>query len=280
MRGWLKKLSGGDEERLAELELAMRGIVKAEYIEAERTLIAKAYEKYGVNCDYEDAVQLFRGPCEGECEGCAGLRRVAEYYNSEETEEGRGRTSLSGEVFVRFRVEKCERRLKAEAEAEYRRRLRRSGLPEGLLRVPLPERLKGIYESIIAGERWYWLRGRVGVGKTLVMVKAGSELVRRGVEVVYKGMSELSSELRGSGSESVMERMRGAEVLMIDDVGSEYSSEWVRAKVYEVVDGRYGRGRTTHFTSNEGIRDLAEWGIQGMRTGDRILALGKEVEIR
>lgn len=59
-----------------------------------------------------------------------------------------------------------------------------------------------------------------------------------------------------------------ADVLVLDDMGAEAPTDWVRSFMFELVDERYGSERTTIFTSNYHLNDLAR--RVGARVADRI----------
>ena len=47
-----------------------------------------------------------------------------------------------------------------------------------------------------------------------------------------------------------------AEVLVVDDFGTEKATQWVRDKFYQIVNSRYVERKITIFTSNEPIQGL------------------------
>ena len=47
-----------------------------------------------------------------------------------------------------------------------------------------------------------------------------------------------------------------AEVLVVDDFGTEKATQWVRDKFYQIVNSRYVKRKITIFTSNEPIQGL------------------------
>ncbi len=49
-----------------------------------------------------------------------------------------------------------------------------------------------------------------------------------------------------------------AEVLVVDDFGTEKATQWVRDKFYQIVNSRYVERKITIFTSNEPILVMAE----------------------
>lgn len=117
-------------------------------------------------------------------------------------------------------------------------------------------REKGIY--------WYYLSWWVGTGKTYCAVLAaliGITVFKR--TAFYISTEELWDRLRPSSDEYTLKETmfycRNAEILILDDLGQEKLSEWVRSKLMTIVDYRYRSKATTIFTSNRKFTDLQTW---------------------
>lgn len=76
---------------------------------------------------------------------------------------------------------------------------------------------------------------------------------------------------RGGGKD-LMERLTGARLLVIDDLGQERPSEWALERLYELADTRYGAGYPTIVTSNHGTHDL-EWHLEKAGSRERASAI-------
>ena len=108
------------------------------------------------------------------------------------------------------------------------------------------------------------LRGPRGTGKTHLMEAVGRELIARDMTVRYERVPALLSRIRSSYDRSYpevaeddMRRCHLAQLLMLDDLGSEKSSEWVQEKLFELIDERYGRGRLLIVSTNESYSSLS-----------------------
>ena len=108
-----------------------------------------------------------------------------------------------------------------------------------------------------ASEKGLLLIGPSGVGKTHLAVAALKELIQRGHNGLFCDYRELLKEIQGSynpASEStemkILEPVRTAEVLVIDDLGASKPSDWVRDIVGIVLNARYNENRTTIITTN------------------------------
>jgi DNA replication protein DnaC len=106
-------------------------------------------------------------------------------------------------------------------------------------------------------EQGLLLMGPSGVGKTHLAVAALKELIRRGHQGLFCDYRELLKEIQASynpASQStemgILEPVRTAEVLVLDDLGATKPSDWVRDIVGIVLNARYNEKRTTIITTN------------------------------
>jgi DNA replication protein DnaC len=106
-------------------------------------------------------------------------------------------------------------------------------------------------------EKGLLLMGPSGVGKTHLAVAALKELIRRGHQGLFCDYRELLKEIQASynpASQStemaILEPVRSAEILVLDDLGASKPSDWVRDIVGIVLNARYNEKRTTIITTN------------------------------
>ena len=144
-------------------------------------------------------------------------------------------------------------------------------------RMKVDEYLDNWEENREAGRGIYFC-GDVGVGKTHLAVAVMNELIqRKRVPSLFVTVPELLDNLRGAYNDpgrdldEWMETVQNADFLVLDDLGSERATDWVRERIFVVVNHRYREALPTIFTSNIGPKDLAEQ--LGERTASRIIAM-------
>ena len=144
-------------------------------------------------------------------------------------------------------------------------------------RMKVDEYLEAWEENREAGKGLYFCGG-VGTGKTHLAVAVMNELIRKKrTPSLFVTVPELLDNLRetynkpGRNLDEWMDAVQNAEFLVLDDLGSERTTEWVRERIFVIVNHRYREALPTVFTSNIGPKDLAEQ--LGERTASRIIAM-------
>src|ERR687898_307572 len=111
--------------------------------------------------------------------------------------------------------------------------------------------------------RGIYFCGDVGTGKTHLAVAVMNELMaRKRVPALFVTVPELLDNMRGTYNDPGRD---------IDDLGAERASDWVRERIFVIVNHRYREELPTIFTSNVGPKDLAAQ--LGERTASRIISM-------
>jgi DNA replication protein DnaC len=149
-------------------------------------------------------------------------------------------------------------------------------------RMKVDEYLENWEENREAGRGLYFCGG-VGTGKTHLAVAVMNELIRKKrVPSLFVTVPELLDNLRetynkpGRNLDEWMDAVQNADFLVLDDLGSERTTEWVRERIFVIVNHRYREALPTVFTSNIGLKDLAEQ--LGERTASRIIAMCEGIQ--
>ncbi len=133
--------------------------------------------------------------------------------------------------------------------------------------------------------------GDAGVGKTHLAVALMKEAIRRkGARAVFYETRELLKLVRDTYNNSVdateltvLTPVLEADLLVLDDLGSEKKSEWVEETLGLVINTRYSERRVTVFTTN--LRDTdntepASFAFHlGLRTRSRLKEMCDWIEI-
>src|SRR5690349_15279768 len=107
-------------------------------------------------------------------------------------------------------------------------------------------------------ERGLFFVGDPGVGKTHLAVAILRQVIlTRGARGIFYDTRDLLKLIRGTYSNEVktteldvLKPVMDADLLVLDDLGAEKTSEWVEETLNLIVNTRYNERRTTIFTSN------------------------------
>jgi DNA replication protein DnaC len=112
-------------------------------------------------------------------------------------------------------------------------------------------------ENLRSG-RGIWLMGDVGTGKTTLAMLVSRMALEAGQTVAIYSLPRLLSRIRRTydaeaGEQSYLdffERLTSVDLLHLDDLGAEKSSDWVLEQLYAIVNDRYETQRSIVVTTN------------------------------
>ncbi len=156
-------------------------------------------------------------------------------------------------------------------------------------RPPVPEIARVAPEQVQAVRRYVgeiganldagrglWLMGDVGTGKTTLAMIVSKAALDAGRSVAIYSLPRLLNLIRGAieteaGMVGFLERLAAVDLLHIDDLGVENTTEWVLEQLYSIVNTRYEDERTMIVTTNLSYEQLVDQ--LGERTVSRLVAI-------
>ena len=111
--------------------------------------------------------------------------------------------------------------------------------------------------------------GEAGLGKSFLSHAISKELIESGHSVLYVSANELFSDILSKylmsydtdtklKVEPVYELVYNADLLVIDDLGTEVPNNFTASQVFEVVNQRLIQNRSTIITTNLSVQDLSK----------------------
>ena len=196
----------------------------------------------------------------------------------------------------------------AEKEAAIKNRLKLINLPASLKkaklaqidlddlgRLPIFERLYAFVDLYPSIRKGLYLYGDFGVGKSFMMAALAHDLSeKRGASTTILHYPSFVIDVKnaiGEGSvKTLVDDIKLAEVLVLDDIGAEQSTPWVRDEILQVIlQYRMQEDLPTFFTSNFNFQDLEKHFAKGKngnggtgearRVMERIRYLAEETRI-
>ena len=122
------------------------------------------------------------------------------------------------------------------------------------------------------------LYGEPGNGKTHAVSCIANYLMLRGIPTICVSINKMLERIKETyssygkeGEETVLKSLSNADLLIIDDLGTEQKNEWSSAKIYNIMDSRYRNGLPTIITTNINLKDLKD--MYQKRTYDRLMEM-------
>lgn len=134
--------------------------------------------------------------------------------------------------------------------------------------VEVKKYLDNLYTNIENGKGLYLWSDTKGSGKTMVAAAIANELINEHHRYVKFATSlDILDEIKAtygrryrdeeeSAESKLLKDLVSAEFLIIDDFGTERSTDWAGEKFYQIINKRYINKKVTFFTSNYDLRTL------------------------
>ncbi len=134
------------------------------------------------------------------------------------------------------------------------------------------------------------LYGPPGTGKTFLAFCIANELLNNTVPVVAISSIGLLNKIKETyrsfgreGEAEVINNLKNASLLILDDLGAENNTDWAKEKIYEIIDSRYRDKKPCIITTNltrEGLKQKLTGADGVSRTYDRIIEMCYPIQIQ
>ncbi len=106
------------------------------------------------------------------------------------------------------------------------------------------------------------LLGTTGTGKTHISTSIARGIIEQGYDVLYDSAQNIISDFtddqyRRSGSEPKADKYLECDLLIIDDLGAEFSNQMTLSILYNLLNTRQNRGLATIISTNLTAKELA-----------------------
>ena len=106
--------------------------------------------------------------------------------------------------------------------------------------------------------------GETGLGKTHLSLSIAGEVINAGYSVLYNSAQNIFNELqkerfgKGESDGSFEPMVLECDLLVLDDLGAEFSTQFTNAALYNIVNTRINSGLPTIISTNLNIKELEE----------------------
>ncbi|MBM7701252.1 primosomal protein DnaI [Metabacillus iocasae] len=237
-----------------------------------------------------------------QCENCPSLNgcvNMIKGYQPQLVLEGKG---------IEIQYERCPRKIREDQRKEHESFIRCLYVPKDILEASMVgvEIEEGRFEAIKLARdfvREYepnkkikalYLHGPFGVGKTYILGAIANALAEKKIQSTIIYVPEFLRELKGSFQDQSfnqkIEFIKNAPVLMLDDIGAEGVTSWMRDDVLgTILQFRMLENLPTFFSSNLNFKQLQhhftytqrgeQEEIKAARIMERIKSLARSVEV-
>jgi DNA replication protein DnaC len=155
-----------------------------------------------------------------------------------------------------------------------------ASMPADIVRV-VRGFVRDIDKSVTEGRGLYFA-GDVGTGKTTLAMLVSGAAIRADRSVAIYSTPRLLNMVRdtignGESTQQLLDKLATVDLLHLDDVGAENTSDWVLEQLYSIVNARYEDERSTIITTNLMPPELAEQ--IGARTASRLVEMCQLVPV-
>lgn len=236
---------------------------------------------------------------EGDYIGEDGLLYCGKCGTAKQTE-----VEIFGEIKRPMCLCKCAKERKDAEEAEERRKeferkikeLRRAGFPESAMEEWTFENDDGDNEKVMNAMRRYvenfgelrqagkglLLYGEVGTGKTYAACEVANALIDKGYPVLVTNFARLTNLIQAKfeGRQEYIDSLSNFALIVIDDLGAERNSEFMKEMIFNIVDARYRAGLPMIVTTNLTIEEIKKPGdTASSRIYDRVIERCFPIEV-
>ncbi len=164
---------------------------------------------------------------------------------------------------IGYTAEPCDCLIEYESLKESRELYRVSKVPD-LDLIEWNESDNAPYQILlnaVENDTWLFMHGDTGSGKTYTSIVLSAIALLKEKSVYFGSVPQIMDKLRPNElkpklRDIIKHNCSKADILVLDDIGQEKASDWVREQLFLIIDDRYNRRKPIIFTSNFSVENL------------------------
>ena len=126
------------------------------------------------------------------------------------------------------------------------------------------EYCKEYAENFTPNSTGLFMYGKTGLGKTHLSLAIANEVLNKGYDVYYGSIQSIMDKLEGEHfgrlprEDSIKEDILNCDLLIIDDLGTEFSTQFTNAELYNIINSRMLSSLSTIISTNLEMEQVAE----------------------
>lgn len=137
------------------------------------------------------------------------------------------------------------------------------------------EYCKDYAENFTTDTQGLFMYGKTGLGKTHLSLAIANVVIDKGYDVYYGSVQSIMDKLEAERfgrlprEDSIKEDILNCDLLIIDDLGTEFSTQYTNAEIYNIINSRMLSSLPTIISTNLDMNQIAEKYTQ--RVASRII---------
>ncbi len=105
------------------------------------------------------------------------------------------------------------------------------------------------------------MEGGTGLGKTHLSLAIASHVIEKGYGVIYGSAPDLvrmleKEKFSQNKDNTMQERLESCDLLILDDLGTEFPNSFTKAAIYNLINARLGRSKPTIINTNLTLKEM------------------------
>ena len=126
------------------------------------------------------------------------------------------------------------------------------------------EYCKDYAENFTTDSQGLFMYGKTGLGKTHLSLAIANEVINRGYDVYYGSVQSIMDKLEAEHfgrlprEDSIKDDILDCDLLIIDDLGAEFATQFTNAELYNILNSRMLSSLPTIISTNLDMKDIAD----------------------